>query len=213
MALFTRRPQVSSSIQLYTLGQNKTVLLVGLGNVGGKYDGTRHNIGFFAIDHFVAGMEEMESWIEKKDLKCYVSKGRVGDTQVIAVKPTTYMNLSGEAVQAVSHFYKITLSSTVVIHDELDIPFGQIRLRVGGSSAGNNGIKSVSQAIGEDYGRIRIGVGPKVPEQMDSADFVLQKFGTEQQAQLGNLTREVNAILTEYIYAGQLPHDTRTFLV
>lgn len=213
MALFTRRPQVSDSIQLYTLGQNKTMLLVGLGNVGKEYAGTRHNVGFYCLEAFVDKMDEMEPWIEKKDLKCYLSKGRIGESQVIAIKPTTFMNLSGQAVQAVTNFYKIATENVAVIHDEIDINFGQIRLRVGGASAGHNGIKSITQVLGEDYGRIRVGIGPKKPAQIDSADFVLQKFSTAQQKQLPNLTQEVNALLTEYIYSGQLPHDTRTFLV
>lgn len=213
MALFQKKPQASDSIQLYTLGQQKTILLVGLGNIGREYDGTRHNIGFYCLDHFVSKMDEMSEWIEKTDLKCYFSKGRLGDTTVIAIKPTTFMNLSGQAVQAVSNFYKIAPQHIAVIHDELDIPFGQIRLRVGGSPAGNNGIKSVSGAIGEEYGRVRVGIGPKSPEQMDAADFVLQKFNKDQQAQLPNLAREVTAILSEYTYSGQLPHDTRTFII
>jgi len=213
MALFTRRPQVSDSIQLYTLGQNKTILLAGLGNVGKQYDGTRHNIGFYCIDSFVAKMEEMDHWIEKKDLKCYLSRGRIGESQVIAIKPTTFMNLSGQAVQAVTNFYKVATENIVVIHDELDIDFGQIRLRIGGASAGHNGIKSITEALDEAYGRIRIGIGPKKPAQMDSADFVLQKFTTEQQKQLPNLTQEVNAVLSEYIYSGQLPHETRSFII
>jgi PTH1 family peptidyl-tRNA hydrolase len=123
------------------------------------------------------------------------------------------MNLSGEAVQAVAAFYKIASDRIVVVHDELDIDFGQIRLRVGGSSAGHNGIKSVSGAIGEAYARIRIGVGPKKPARMPSEDFVLQKFSTEQEAELPNLKREVLAILSEYLYGGQLPHETRSFLI
>ena len=213
MALFTRQPQASDSIQLYTLGQNKTVMVVGLGNLGREYESTRHNVGFLCIDAFVAKSAEMSDWIEKKDLKCYLSRGRIGESQIIAIKPTTLMNLSGQAVQAAANFYKIAATNIVVVHDELDIDFGQIRLRVGGTSAGHNGIKSVSQAIGEDYGRIRIGIGPKRPAQIDSADFVLQKFHKDEQAQLPNLTQEVNAILSEYIYSGQLPHDTRSFLV
>ncbi|HLG75056.1 MAG TPA: aminoacyl-tRNA hydrolase, partial [Ktedonobacteraceae bacterium] len=149
----------------------------------------------------------------KKDLHCYFTKGRINDTTVVAIKPTTLMNRSGQAVQAVSSFYKIASGHIVVVHDELDIPFGQIRLRMGGAAAGHNGIKSVSEAIGEDYGRVRVGIGPKMPPEIDSADFVLQKFTAEQQAQLPNLAREAAAILSEYIYAGTLPHDTRTFLV
>lgn len=213
MALFQRRPQTSDTIKYYTLGQNKTALIVGLGNPGREYDGTRHNIGFACVDAFVEANGDMQPWVEKKDLKCLVSNGQLGETRVIAMKPTTYMNLSGEAVQALAHFYKISPDQIVTIYDELDIPFGQIRVRVGGGSAGHNGVKSVIQHLGEDFGRIRIGVRPKTPEQMDSADFVLAKFSGEQQAQLKNLTREVTAILTEYVYGSELPHETRNFIV
>jgi PTH1 family peptidyl-tRNA hydrolase len=213
MGLFQRNTQISSAAQYYTLGQHKTILLVGLGNVGKKYDMTRHNVGFLCIDAFVQSREEMDGWQDKSDLKCQLATGQLGDTRVIAIKPTTYMNLSGEAVQAASCFYKIALADVVVIHDELDIPFGQIRMRLGGSAAGHNGIKSISQTIGEEYGRIRIGIGPKSPPQIDSADFVLQRFSSDEQRQIPNLTREVSAILSEYIYGGQLPHETRSFLV
>ena len=213
MALFQRRPQVSDPTNFYTVGLNKNILLVGLGNPGKEYDLTRHNVGFVCIDEFVKKTEEMESWQDKKSLKSIISTGLVGEARVIAIKATTFMNLSGEAVQTVANFYKIHSADIVVIHDELDIDFGQIRIRKGGSSAGHNGIKSVSQYIGEDYCRIRIGVGPKQPTKMSSEDFVLQKFSEEQQMQLPNLAREVNAILNEYIYGNALPHETRNFLV
>lgn len=213
MALFQRRPQVSDPTNFYTVGLNKTILLVGLGNPGPEYELTRHNVGFLCINNFVARTEEMEPWVEKKSLKALISTGRVGDARVIAIKPNTFMNLSGGAVQAVVTFYKISPGNIAVIHDELDIDFGQIRLRVGGTSAGHNGIKSVTEHLGEDYGRIRIGIGPKQPLKMKSEDFVLQKFSTEQQEQIPNLIKEVNAILSEYLYGAELPHDTRSFLV
>lgn len=213
MALFQRNTNFSNTAQYYTLGQQRTVLLVGLGNIGREYDDTRHNVGFVCLDAFVQGRTEMGPWQDKKDLRCHLATGQFSDTRVIAIKPTTYMNLSGEAVQAVSHFYKITPSHILVIHDEIDIPFGQIRLRVGGSAAGHNGIKSVTSAIGEDYSRVRIGIGPKNPPQIDSADFVLQKFSADEQKQLPNLTREVSAIISEYTYAAQLPHETRSFII
>ena len=197
----------------YSIGLNKTILLVGLGNVGKEYDLTRHNVGFLCIDEFVSKTEGMEPWTEKKSLKCTVSTGRVGEARVIAIKPTTFMNLSGEAVRKVIDFYKLSNENIVVIHDELDIDFGQIRLRVGGAAAGHNGIKSVSEHIGEDYGRIRIGIGPKKPARIKSEDFVLQKFSSEEQTQLDNLTREVGAILSEFTFSGELPHETRNFLV
>lgn len=216
MGWLQKMPQSSPSTQLYTLatwGQNRIILLVGLGNPGREYVGTRHNVGFICLDDFVKANEEMSSWETKKSLKAEVSEGRLGEAHVIAVRPTTFMNLSGEAVQAAQSFYKIAPDNILVIHDELDIAFGQIRMRVGGASAGHNGIKSISKVIGEHYGRIRIGIGPKNPPAIDSADFVLQKFTKDEQAQMANMTREVNAILTEYIYSGQLPHDTRSFIV
>jgi PTH1 family peptidyl-tRNA hydrolase len=212
MAWLQKRPQVSDPVNYYTTGLNKILLVVGLGNPGPEYDKTRHNAGFLCLDEFVSGNEAMEDWLQKKDLKCLVSSGRLGETRVIAIKPTTFMNLSGEAVQAVTNFYKIHPDSIVVIHDELDIDFGQIRLRKGGSDAGHNGVKSIIQQLGEDFNRIRVGIGPKPPK-IDSEAFVLQKFSAEEQAQLPNLTREVNAILSEHIYGGQLPHETRSFLV
>jgi peptidyl-tRNA hydrolase, PTH1 family len=213
MALFQQKPDASNPVNYVTFGMNKTVLLVGLGNPGSEYDGTRHNIGFECIDAFVDKTDSMEDWQHKSSLKSLVSTGRLGDTRVVAIKPTTFMNLSGEAVQAVMHFYKIHPDNTLVIHDELDIDFGQIRLRKGGSDAGNNGIKSVTQHIGEDYGRIRIGIGPKTPQRIKSEDFVLQKFSSEQATQLPNLKQEVLAILSEYIYGNGLPNETRNFLI
>jgi peptidyl-tRNA hydrolase, PTH1 family len=213
MSLFQRRPQVSDPVNYITVGLNKTVLLVGLGNPGAEYTGTRHNIGFECIDEFVEKSSDMGDWVSKKDLKCLMSSGRMGETRVFAIKPTTFMNLSGEAVRAVSDFYKIHPNQTIVVHDELDINFGQIRTRMGGSSAGHNGIKSLIQHVGEDFGRVRVGVGPKTPEQIDSADFVLAKFNKEQQGELPALRREANAILTEYVFAETLPVETRSFLI
>lgn len=212
MALFQKKPQVGHSIQYYTLGQNKSVLIVGLGNIGREYDGTRHNIGFEAIDHFVS-KQDFPGWVEKKDLKCYLTSGQLGETKVYVMKPTTFMNLSGQAVRAVVDFYKINPQSVVAVHDELDIPFGQVRTRTGGSPAGHNGIKSVSGTIGEQYGRVRIGIGPKLHEQQDSADFVLAKFSKEQETQIPYLLQETTAILSEYVYGGQLPNETRSFIV
>lgn len=213
MALFQKRPDVGHAVQYYTLGQNKQMLIVGLGNPGKEYDGTRHNIGFAALDAF-AEKNDFDPWINKKDLRCEMATARLGDTQVIAIKPTTFMNLSGEAVQAVAHFYKIPVERILAVYDEIDVPFGQVRLRTGGSSAGHNGVKSLIQHLGEGFGRVRVGIGPKDPEQMDSADFVLAKFSNEQQAELKNLTRETNAVLSEYVFAdAQLPQETRNFLV
>ena len=209
MALFQKNPFDNGQTKpLYTLGLNKTVLVVGLGNVGKEFETTRHNIGFECIDVF-ATAHSIAGWITKKDLKCLVAHGNVGSVRVLLCKPTTMMNLSGEAVQAVQHFFKIANSDTVVVHDELDVDFGLIRCRVGGSAAGHNGVKSLIEHIGEDFGRVRAGIGPKSPEQIDSADFVLADFNQSEQSHLGDLKREVTALLTEYVASSELPNDTR----
>src|SRR5579884_2633818 len=213
MAWLQKRPQVVDPVNFYSAGLNKTILIVGLGNPGKDYEQTRHNAGFIALDYFVTKTDEMSEWINKKDFKCHISSGQISDTKVLAVKPTTFMNLSGQAVSAVSSIYKIPNSRIVVVHDELDIMFGQIRLRVGGSSAGHNGVESIKAWLGEDFGRIRIGIGPKTPAKIKSEDFVLKNFNEDQKSQLINMNREVTAIISEYIYGGQLPHDTRSFLV
>lgn len=213
MAWLQKKPQVSDSIQFYSMGLNKTKLVVGLGNPGKQYDGTRHNIGFDTVTAFVTGDSSFDPWIVKKELKCMFTSARMGDTKVITIKPTTFMNLSGEAVQAVMSFYKISAEQTLVIHDELDVDFGQIRLRNGGSSAGHNGLKSIISQINENFGRVRIGIGPKTPSEIDSADFVLQRFTDKEALELKNLYRETNSIISEFIYGNQLPTETRSFLI
>jgi peptidyl-tRNA hydrolase, PTH1 family len=209
MALFQRRPETSSP-PLYTLGLVHNVLIVGLGNPGKEYDGTRHNIGFACIDEF-ARKQEFDPWIEKRDLKCLLTSKVLGNARVIAIKPTTFMNLSGEAVQAAAHFYKIPLNNILAVYDEVDIPFGQIRTRVGGESAGHNGVKSIIKVAGKDFGRVRVGI--KSHTKMDTSDFVLAPFTKEEQEHMPALTKEVTAILTEYIFGDQLPHETRNFIV
>lgn len=212
MALFQKKPLVSSSAPLYSLGLSKTILIVGLGNPGREYDLTRHNVGFACLDVFVNN-QGLSAWIQKKDLKCMESTGTIGSTRVIVIKPNTFMNNSGEAVQAVSHFYKVPPEQIVVVHDEIAIPFGQIRTRVGGESAGHNGVKSLIQHIEKDFGRVRIGISNEHTPEADTADFVLNKFSKDELVHMDDLTREVNAILTEYLYGSSLPHDTRSFIV
>jgi PTH1 family peptidyl-tRNA hydrolase len=216
MALFQRNPYADKQHQpLFSIGMNKTMLIVGLGNVGKQYDGTRHNIGFACLDAF-AKAHDFAAWTAKKDLQCHMSDVTLGDTRVILCKPTTMMNLSGEAVQKIAQFYKIAPEQMVIVHDELDVPFGQIRTRIGGGSAGNNGIKSILQHLGEtdsqQIGRVRIGISGDKPEQMETADYVLAKFNKEEQAHLPALEKEAVSILTECVFANTLPHDTRNFI-
>lgn len=215
MSLFQRKSNLSDPVQMmYSVsGLHKTILVVGLGNPGKEYDGTRHNIGFEAVDAFVGKAEELGDWSDKSSLKCQMVMGQLGQAKVIVIKPQTFMNNSGEAVQAVAAYYKIPPEHVVLIHDELDVKFGSIRTRTGGSSAGHNGVKSITQHLGENTGRVRIGIGPKKPAQMDSSDFVLAKFSATEQKQLPNLYRETNAILSEHIYGNKLATETRSFLV
>lgn len=211
MALFQRNPHETSKLPLYTLGSNKTVLIIGLGNPGKEYESTRHNVGFAIADNF-AQENNFPAWIVKKDLQCQMTMANLGDSRVILMKPTTFMNLSGEAAQAVQHFYKVANSQTVAAYDELAIPFGQLRTRLGGSDAGHNGVKSLIQHIGEDFGRLRIGIGSDLATKKDSADFVLDKFSQQEQKQTPQIIQEAGVLLTEYIFNGELPHDTRTVI-
>lgn len=210
MGLFQKKPDVNTSAPLYTLGLNKNLLIAGLGNVGKEYEDTRHNIGFRCVDAF-ATSQDFDPWVEKKDLKCLLTSKNIGNTRVILIKPTTLMNNSGEAIQAASHFYKIPAEQILVVHDELDIPFGQLRTRMGGSAAGNNGIKSAIQHIGEGFGRLRIGI--KAPTRMDMSDYVLARFDADEEQHLSALQKEVAAMLTEYIYGAGLTAETRSFLI
>lgn len=211
MAFLVNRPQTSDPVNYITVGLNKSLLIVGLGNPGTEYELTRHNVGFMCVDDFAA-KNDFDPWMNKKDLKCLLTTKQMGETRVILIKPTTFMNLSGEAVQASVHFYKLGNQQVIVVHDELDVNFGQVRTRLGGSAAGHNGIKSVSKLIGEDYGRARVGIGPKKPAQIDSADFVLQDFSTAEQAKLPELLRETTALLSEYAYGSPVAAETRSFL-
>jgi PTH1 family peptidyl-tRNA hydrolase len=211
MALFQRKPQ-TESVPLYRVGNEKTYLIVGLGNPGKDYEGTRHNIGLETVDNLAKKLE-FPDWVAKKDLKCLFTQNTVGGSRVILIKPTTFMNLSGEAVQAVSHFYKLAPSQMVAVYDELDIPFGQIRTRFGGSSAGHNGVKSLIEHLGEDFGRVRIGIANKISEKADGADFVLGRFTEAEKSETANLKQEVNAILSEYIHSGTLRTETRSFIL
>lgn len=213
MALFQRRPILGDQAPLYTTGMQQTLLIVGLGNVGKEYEGTRHNIGFEVLDFF-ALKHNFPQWVIKKDLKCAYAQQVIGSNRIILCKPTTFMNLSGEAVQAVQHYFRVANSSTLVVCDELDIDFGHIRTRVGGSAAGHNGIKSVIQQCGDDFGRVRIGIGPKKPAQIDSADFVLAHFSKTEQESMPLLLQEANSLLSEYAHSeGSVPSDTRSFIL
>ena len=161
MGLFVKKPVNLSQSLPYKIGlSDNTKLIVGLGNPGKKYDANRHNIGFNCLDYFATN-NDYPQWQESKKFKGFISEARLGANRIILLKPTTYMNDSGLSVGAFINFYKIGNQDIVCVHDELSIPFGTIRSRVGGSDAGHNGIKSIISYIGEDFGRIRIGIKNK----------------------------------------------------
>ena len=132
------------------------LLIVGLGNPGGKHARNRHNVGFMALDA-IHDRNSFGPW--RKRFQAETAEGKLGGEQVLLVKPQTYMNVSGNAVGEAAHFFKIEPQNIVVIHDEVDLPPGKIRMKTGGGVAGHNGLRSIRAAIGEDFRRLRIGVG------------------------------------------------------
>lgn len=189
MGYMVRNNLINEVPQMYTISSmNKPALIVGLGNPGPEYAKNRHNIGFMTLDKLADSQDV--SFVTKKELRALVAVSHVDGRQVVLAKPQTFMNLSGEAVQALINFYNVNISDVTVVHDELDLPFGKVQRKLGGGSAGNNGLKSIIQHIGEDFARIRIGIGPKTPEQMDTADFVLQDFSKTEQKKLPKIIDE-----------------------
>jgi peptidyl-tRNA hydrolase, PTH1 family len=209
MGLFQKKPQIQSSAPLYTLGTNRTVLIIGLGNPGKDYDGSRHNIGFAVLDEF-AKQNNFPDWVTKKDLKCQLAINNMGQTRVILCRPATFMNDSGQAAQAVQRFYRVYNQDTLAVYDELAIPFGSLRTRLGGSDAGHNGVKSLIQHIGDDFGRLRIGIGSATAKKTDAANFVLAKFSKAETNKLPLVIREADSIITEHVFGEEISVETRT---
>lgn len=149
-------------------------LIAGLGNPGKKYENTRHNVGFWCVDELARRWNITNEKTEKRAL---TRDGIIRDRRVLLVKPQTYMNNSGEALRALVDFYKVDLKNIIIAYDELDIPFGTLRLRMKGSAGGQKGMKSVLQHLGTpDINRVRIGIG-RPPGRMDAGAFVLRPFG------------------------------------
>ncbi|KAF0112364.1 MAG: peptidyl-tRNA hydrolase PTH1 family [Chloroflexi bacterium] len=154
-------------------GDISPFLIVGLGNPGRDYRETRHNIGFMVIDYLA---ETIGCKLTKVQSKAIIGTGKIQDQKVILVKPQTFMNLSGQAVSALMRFYKVDYSRLIVAHDDVDLLFGQIRMRPGGGSAGQKGVTSIIEKLGsQEFSRLRMGIG-RPPGQMDSAAYVLQTF-------------------------------------
>ena len=168
--------------------ENKPILIVGLGNPGSEYVKTRHNVGFMAVDA-LAG--DSASW--KSEKNALTTRMDVDGQRVILAKPQTYMNNSGVAVLALMTFYKVPLENLIVIHDDMDIAVGSSREKVGGGSAGHNGIKSIDANVGRDYRRIRIGINhPRDFDlKMDAADWVLGRFTDEELKKINSVISDI----------------------
>jgi PTH1 family peptidyl-tRNA hydrolase len=149
-------------------------LIVGLGNPGRQYINTRHNVGFMAVD-FLSDRYNF-SWGNKSKFSSEIAEGKIGASKILLSKPTTYMNLSGQAVEAIASYYKIGIDKVIVIHDDIDLEFGKIRCKIGGGSGGHNGLKSIDQMLNNNYLRIRLGIGRSSNINVSTADFVLQDF-------------------------------------
>lgn len=157
-------------------------LIIGLGNPDQRYIGTRHNVGFATLDALAGSLSA--TWQDKTRFKALIAEAIISGEKLLLAKPTTYYNNSGEAARALTDYYGIDLQDTLIIHDDIDLPFGTVCTRIGSSSGGNNGLKSINQHIGSDTYRIRIGTWNELNDQIDSSDFVLAKFTKNEQTVL-----------------------------
>jgi len=162
-------------------------LLVGLGNPGPRHERNRHNIGFMAADAIVR-RHSFPPWRDR--FKGELTEGQIAGRKVLVLKPMTYMNVSGEAVLAAAAFYKIPPQEIAVFHDELDLAPGKLRVKRGGGAAGHNGLRSIDSCLGNDYWRVRLGIGhPGVKELVHA--YVLQNFGSDEMEWVGELCEAV----------------------
>ncbi|KJV69292.1 aminoacyl-tRNA hydrolase [Candidatus Neoehrlichia procyonis] len=170
-------------------------LLVGLGNPGAKYESTRHNVGFIIVDA-IADYFSFPQFCKKHDALLSISN--IGTHKVMLLKPQTFMNNSGKSVAQIVNIYKITLDNVIIFHDEADIQFGKIKLKKGGSSAGHNGLQSITQTIGQDYWRVRFGIGkPNHPMKLEY--YVLSNFHNinEVRNMAHNISQHIYLLLTD----------------
>ena len=174
-------------------------LIVGLGNIGNKYTFTRHNVGFMLVDSIA--INENLSFRENSRLKCLMANLRNGIDDYLLIKPTTFMNLSGESVRAIMDYYKIPVKDVLIVYDDLSLELGKIRYRANGSDGGHNGIKSVIQHLGtKDVARLKIGIGPQ--PNLPSEVFVLQNFTKEELDLLKSTLSTAKDSITYYFKEG-----------
>ena len=175
-------------------------LVVGLGNPGPEYAGTRHNLGFLVLDELAARAQGR--FATHKRARAHVAEERVQGQRAVLAKPTTYMNESGGPVKGLLDFYKVPLDRLVVVHDELDIPFAALRLKLGGGDNGHNGLRSIRRSVGSgDYYRLRVGIG-RPPGRQDPADFVLKPWASVERKELPLLVSDATDALEMLLHEG-----------
>jgi PTH1 family peptidyl-tRNA hydrolase len=190
--------------------------VVGLGNPGPGYAGNRHNVGQMVLDELAA---RTGSTFRSHKTRAAVAEARLGvlpggapGPRVVLAKPSSYMNVSGGPVAALAQFYKVDPTEVVVVHDELDLPFGALKLKRGGGEGGHNGLRDITKALGtKDYVRVRAGIG-RPPGRMDPADFVLRDFSSTERKELpfllGDAADAVEVVVTEGLDRAQLKFHT-----
>ncbi|MCL2002053.1 aminoacyl-tRNA hydrolase [Candidatus Saccharibacteria bacterium] len=170
-------------------------LVVGLGNPGADYLWTRHNLGFIALDFWAITLDA--KWADRPKWQSVVAEAHVGGEKLLLIKPQAFYNKSGEVLQQIAAFYKVAKSDIVVVCDDFDLPYGQVRYRASGSGGGNNGLSSVVAHMGEDIKRVRIGTDSALRQQMGDADFVLSRLTDAEKAELPALLPQVIEKITE----------------
>lgn len=174
-------------------------LLIGLGNPGREYKDTRHNIGFMLIDHLA---EKIGARGMKVQSKAIITSGLYEERKLILAKPQTYMNLSGQSVQGLLHFYKIPLENLLIAHDDLDIPYGTLRIRPTGGPGGQRGMANTIELLGtKDFPRLRLGIG-RPPGRMDPKDYVLQDFSKDELKLMPELLSRAADAALEFVMKG-----------
>ena len=166
-------------------------LIVGLGNPGKKYERARHNIGFEIIDNLQSTIGNFSDWKKVKKFGAEISKGRISGEEAVLVKPQTFMNKSGKAVKSLTKNYKLSTKNLIIVHDDIDLPLGKIRISIGRGSAGHKGVESIIKESGnKNFVRFRIGIQPKNGKPKNPEKFVLQNFFKEEEKILKDIIKE-----------------------
>jgi PTH1 family peptidyl-tRNA hydrolase len=177
-------------------GTQAMYLILGLGNPGRRYQFTRHNIGFMVLEKIAA---QWEVDLKQKSFDALWNRGKIAGINVLLAMPQTYMNLSGNAARKLLAYFKMDISNLIVIHDDLDLPFGKLRLKTGGGDAGHKGLKSITTCLGSaDFMRVRMGIG-KPSDKSRVEDYVLERFGSEEAAMLQQIIQLASDAATEIV--------------